>query len=63
MSSIKTELIERYGKIWNTDQATEEFMFHGFAAPFVSVTRRSDNVKGSLRFTHMPRYYYDFQKH
>jgi hypothetical protein len=32
----------------------------GFAAPFVVVTRKSDGVKGSLRFTHWPRRYFGF---
>jgi hypothetical protein len=30
----------------------------GFSAPFVVVRRRSDNVKGSLEFTHAPRLYF-----
>ena len=60
MSSIKAELISRYGKIWNTDEATNLYTFHSFLAPFATVTRKKDGKKGTLRFTHSPRYYYDF---
>jgi len=45
---------------WTTDQATAEFDFIGFAAPFVVVVRKSDGVKGSLEFTHSPRVYFNF---
>lgn len=31
-----------------------------FAAPYVSVKRRSDGVKGTMYFEHMPRFYFDF---
>jgi hypothetical protein len=61
MTSIKTELLERYGKIYNTDQAMDVYTFQGFMAPRVQVVRKSDGVKGSLRFIHSPRYYFDFQ--
>jgi hypothetical protein len=29
-------------------------------APFVIVTRKSDGAKGSLEFTHNPRFYFNF---
>jgi hypothetical protein len=46
---------------WNTDQLREEFEVLGFMAPFVAVVRKSDKVKGSLMFTHSPRYYFNFE--
>ena len=46
---------------YTTDQARAEFEFVGFAAPFVVVVRKSDNVKGTLEFKHHPRVYFDFQ--
>lgn len=49
------------GPVWDTDQMTQEFIVHGFAAPFIVVTRKSDGVKGTLTFTHRPRWYFDFQ--
>jgi hypothetical protein len=33
----------------------------GFLAPFVVVVRKSDGVKGSLEFTHSPRFYFGFK--
>lgn len=50
------------GKVWDTTQLTEDFKVEGFAAPFVVVRRKSDNVKGTLTFTHHPRFYFDFQE-
>jgi hypothetical protein len=31
-------------------------------APFVVVRRKSDGVKGSMMFQHMPRYYFSFRE-
>jgi hypothetical protein len=50
-----------YGQVWDTDQVRAEFEVTGFAAPFVVVTRKSDNAKGSLCFQHSPRFYFSFQ--
>lgn len=49
------------GDVYNTQEMTEKFEVVGFAAPFVVVKRLSDNKKGSLEFTHSPRFYYNFQ--
>jgi hypothetical protein len=55
------EIIEaKYGRAWDTKQLQEDYSVRGFLAPFVSVTRKSDGVKGILQFTHMPRFYFDF---
>jgi len=48
------------GQTWSTEQLTEEFEVLGFSAPFVVVRRKSDGVKGSLEFTHMPRVYFNW---
>jgi len=45
---------------WDTAQLSQDFIVHGFMAPFVVVTRKADNVKGSMTFTHSPRFYFDF---
>ena len=45
---------------WDTDQLREEFDVTGFAAPFVVVRRKSDGMKGSMEFTHDPRFYFNF---
>jgi len=44
-----------------TDELREQYEVIGFMAPFVVVKRRSDGVKGSMEFTHNPRFYFNFQ--
>jgi len=43
-----------------TAEMTDAFTVHSFAAPFVIVTRKSDGVRGTLEFTHSPRFYFNF---
>jgi hypothetical protein len=45
---------------WDTEALRRDFTVHGFAAPFVIVTRKADGVKGTLEFTHSPRLYFNF---
>ena len=45
---------------WNTNELQRDFTVHGFMAPFVIVTRKADGVKGTLEFTHNPRFYFGF---
>jgi len=44
----------------DTKEMSELFVVHSFLAPFVVVTRKSDGVKGTLEFTHNPRWYFNF---
>ena len=53
--------MERGESYWDTDGLQVGFEVHAFQSPFVLVTRRSDGVKGTLRFVHRPRYYYGFE--
>jgi hypothetical protein len=56
-----TGIPEAYdGPTWTTDQMIKEFEVKSFAAPFVIVRRRSDDVKGTLMFIHNPRVYFRF---
>lgn len=45
-----------------TEELRKEFEVLSFAAPYVVVIRKSDGIKGSMEFTHNPRYYFNFQK-
>jgi hypothetical protein len=45
---------------WDTDQLREEFEVIGFMAPFVVVRRKAEGAKGSMEFTHNPRFYFNF---
>jgi len=46
---------------WDTTQLRADFDVLGFCAPFVVVRRKADGVKGSLKFTHSPRVYFNFE--
>jgi hypothetical protein len=48
-------------QVWDTEAMRAEFEAVGFMAPFVVVRRRSDGVKGTLMFTHSPRWYFGWQ--
>ena len=45
---------------WDTDALRRDFDVVGFMAPFVVVRRKSDGAKGSMEFTHNPRWYFNF---
>jgi len=47
---------------WDTETLHQDFEVLGFLAPFVVVRRKSDGAKGSMEFTHNPRFYFNFQK-
>lgn len=47
-------------QVWTAKELTAEFEVLGFQAPFVAVKRKSDGVRGSLKFTHSPRWYFEW---
>lgn len=50
-----------HGQVWSTSELSQDFAVLSFAAPFVVVTRKSDNAQGTLMFQHAPRYYFKFE--
>ena len=48
-------------QVWSTDDMRVEFEAIGFMAPFIVVRRRSDGAKGTLMFTHSPRWYFGWE--
>jgi hypothetical protein len=60
--AARQELEKQLGgkQVWDTEQLRLEFEVLGFAAPWVTVRRKSDGQKGSMEFQHMPRFYYNF---
>ena len=54
-------LAAEHGQVWTTAELQQEFEVLGFMAPYVVVRRRSDRIKGSLKFQHSPRLYFSFQ--
>jgi hypothetical protein len=69
MAEINLESAERavleakYGRVWDTSELGQEFTVHGFLAPVVVVSRKSDGQKGSLEFQHFPRLYFNWKPH
>jgi len=61
-TKVRQELVDLYGEddVFDTSELTSAFEVHGFMAPFIVVTRKSDNVGGTLEFLHMPRFYFRF---
>ena len=57
----RESLKEAYGEVWDTSELQRDFTVMAFMAPYVSVVRKSDGVKGLLKFQHMPRFYFFFQ--
>jgi hypothetical protein len=57
------ELCEEYGydNVFSTEELQENFSVESFCSPLVFVTRKSDRVRGSLQFTHSPRFYFSFR--
>jgi len=53
--------IERGEIPLTTERFKEEYEALGFAAPFVAVKRRSDGKRGTLMFTHHPRWYWGWE--
>lgn len=56
----REDLEQKHGQVWDTQEMQEEFEPLGFMAPLIVVRRRSDGIKGSLKFQHNPRLYFDW---
>jgi hypothetical protein len=52
----------QYGRVWNKEQLSEDFEILGFMAPYVVVRCKTTGAKGSLEFTHSPRFYFNYVK-
>lgn len=61
MPAYLAERLMRGEQVWTTDELRRDFEVIGFMAPFVVVRRKSDGQRGSLMFTHSPRYYFGWQ--
>lgn len=61
-ADVPQECAEKAHRKWNTDELRLEFEVISFLAPFVLVRRLADGAKGTMMFTHHPRWYFDFVK-
>jgi hypothetical protein len=59
----RVRLEAKHGQVWDTKELQQDFEVHSFGAPYIDVTRKEDNTKGSLEFQHAPRFYYGFRSH
>ena len=61
--SQRALLEAQYGKdqVWNTQELGRDFEVIGFLAPFTIVKRIKDGAKGTVMFSHSPRFYFGFQ--
>lgn len=60
-ATVRVELEERHGQVWDKDELRGQFEVIGFAAPYVIVKERKTGKKGSLEFQHSPRLYFNWQ--
>lgn len=49
-------------EVWDTDALRRDFEVIVFQAPYVSVRRRLDGKRGTLRFQHHPRLYFGWRE-
>ena len=60
-NEFKNELIAKHGEVLTTIELQEKYSVLSFCAPFVKIERKTDKAEGYMQFTHMPRFYFDFQ--
>lgn len=59
--NTRVELEAKHGQVWSTKELTTEFDVIGFMAPYVVASRKSSGgTKGSLEFSHSPRFYFNW---
>ena len=54
-------LQQKYGEVWDHLEVAKAFRITAFAAPFCWAIRLSDGARGTLLFTHLPRFYFSFE--
>ena len=58
--NTRKSLEAKHGQVWSTEEMQQEFNAIGFMAPLIVVARKSDGAKGSLEFSHNPRFYFNW---
>ena len=62
IAEFRKGLEAAYSDVYDMTELKEGFEVLGFLAPYVVVINRETQQKGSLQFTHMPRFYFNFVK-
>lgn len=60
VAEFRSKLESEYGTVWNTAEVQRDFDIIGFLAPRVQAVHNETGIKGTLTFTHSPRFYYNF---
>jgi hypothetical protein len=58
----QADLAATTGERWDHEQVRDAFEIIGFMAPFAVAIRKSTGKKGTLMFTHHPRFYFSWQE-
>lgn len=58
----RRKLEAKYGEVMTTSEMQEQYTVEGFLAPFVVCRRKADGKRGTLMFSHQPRYYFGWQE-
>jgi hypothetical protein len=58
----RAKLEEKYGEVMTTSSMQSLYDVEGFLAPFIVCRRKSDGKRGTLMFSHSPRYYFSWQE-
>lgn len=59
---FRAALAAKFGQTWDTAELQETYTVVGFCYGCAVVVRKSDGERGSLDFTHSPRFYHSFMK-
>ena len=57
----KKYLEEKYGAVYDTQELQKKFIIESFLAPIVFCTEKETGEQGTMEFTHMPRFYFNFK--
>lgn len=61
-TEFRAALTAQFGDTWDTTELQRTYSVVGFGGGYCVVERKSDNKRGSLDFTHTPRFYHSFQE-
>ncbi len=60
---LKNQLKNIHGDVYTTNEMQELFKVHSFLAPLVFVTQKTTGKKGTMEFTHLLRFYFNFTEY
>jgi len=58
----RAKLVEKYGDVMTTSEMQSLYNVEGFLSPFIVCRRKADGKRGTLMFSHAPRYYFSWQE-